>query len=159
MSWIKPLCIGLAVLVGARISSVNHLGQLSEIICEAVFGSLVCGSLARSLSFCHPFFDPPYLLPTPTPKRNTVRFLGRYFQVWYASASISLLQNLELLQGFPCNKFHDSSVYYVLHFLQTLSVLLEVTFKGYLFIVVSQEEKEDWSCEINVSCRRKVSFF
>lgn len=76
MSWIKPLCIGLAVLVGARISSVNHLGQLEEIICEALFGSLVYGSLARSLSFCHPFFDPPYLLPTP--KRNTVRFLGRY---------------------------------------------------------------------------------
>lgn len=78
-SWIKPLCIGLAVLVGARISSVNHLGQLSEIICEVSPGSLVCESLARSLLFSHPFFGLPCLFPTPRPKRNPVRFLGRYF--------------------------------------------------------------------------------
>jgi len=91
MFWIKPLFIGLSVLVGARISSVNHLGQLSEIICEALFGSLVFGSLARLLSFYHPFFDLPNLLLTPTPKRNTIWFLGRYFWVLYASSCVFLL--------------------------------------------------------------------
>lgn len=84
MSWIKPLCIGPSDLVGARIQLVNHLGHLSEVISEAWFGSLVCESLARLLPFRHPFFG----FPAPMPKRNTVRFLGRYFQVWYASICV-----------------------------------------------------------------------
>lgn len=106
-----------------------------------------------------PFFLTFHISPQQIPcqkGRNTLRFLSKYVWEWCTSICV-----------FPCWKAVNCNTNFLVInsvelwcmffvFPKQFQLYLRKILKLFFFPLGG---KEDWSCKINASCRRKVSFF